>query len=249
MAGHSQFKNIMYRKGAQDKKRAKVFSKHIREIQVAARAGLPDVEMNPALKTAVAAAKAVNMPKDNIDRAIKRGSGEGEGEAFEEIRYEGYGPNGVAIIVETLTDNRNRTASEVRAAFAKHRGSLGETNSVSFQFTRVGVIGYHAKLITADEMFDGVLDSGASDVNSSEDGHEVICAPDDLHSVRAALEVKFGTPLLAELQWRPQVTVPVGAEHVQILFKLLETLDENDDVRSVSANYEVDDSVMDTLAQ
>ena len=248
MAGHSQFKNIMYRKGAQDKKRAKVFSKHIREIQVAARGGLPDVEMNPALKTAVAAAKAVNMPKDNIERAIKRGSGEGEGEAFEEIRYEGYGPDGVAIIVETLTDNRNRTASEVRAAFTKHGGSLGETNSVRFQFTRVGVIGYQPKLITADEMFEAALDSGANDVNSSEDGHEVTCDPDDLHSVRAALEEKFGTPLLAELQWRPQVTVPVGEKHVQTLFKLLETLDENDDVRSVSANYEVDDSVIDTLA-
>ena len=248
MAGHSQFKNIMYRKGAQDKKRAKVFSKHIREIQVAARGGLPDVEKNPALKSAVAAAKAVNMPKDNIERAIKRGSGEGEGEAFEEIRYEGYGPDGVAIIVETLTDNRNRTASEVRAAFTKHGGSLGETNSVSFQFTRVGVIGYHAKIITADEMFEAALESGASDVNSSEDGHEVMCGSDVLHSVQAALEENFGSPLLAELQWRPQVTVPVGGKHVETLFKLLETLDENDDVRSVSANYEVDDSVMDTLA-
>jgi len=247
MAGHSQFKNIMYRKGAQDKKRAKIFSKHIREIQVAARGGLPDVEMNPALKTAVAAAKAVNMPKDNIERAIKRGSGEGEGEAFEEIRYEGYGPDGVAIIVETLTDNRNRTASEVRAAFTKHGGSLGETNSVSFQFTRVGVIGYHRELITADEMFEAALETGANDVNSSEDGHDIMCDPDDLHSVRAALEENFGTPLFAELQWRPQVTVSVGEKHVQTLFKLIETLDENDDVRSVSANYEVDDSVMATL--
>ena len=249
MAGHSQFKNIMYRKGAQDKKRAKVFSKHIREIQVAARSGLPDVEMNPALKTAVTAAKAVNMPKDNIDRAIKRGAGLADGEAFEEIRYEGYGPGGVAVIVETLTDNRNRTASEVRAAFTKHGGSLGETNSVSFQFDRIGAVGYPADVTSADEMFEAALEAGATDVVSSEESHDVVCEPDDLHAVREALEVKFDTPQLVELQWKPQVIVPVGEDHVQTLFKLLETLDDNDDVRSVSANYEVDDAVMATLAE
>lgn len=248
MAGHSQFKNIMYRKGAQDKKRAKVFSKHIREIQVAARSGLPDIEMNPALKTAVTAAKAVNMPKDNIDRAIKRGAGLADGEAFEEIRYEGYGPGGVAIIVETLTDNRNRTASEVRAAFTKHGGSLGETNSVSFQFDRIGAVGYAAEVTSADEMFEAALEAGATDVLSSEESHEIVCEPDDLHAVREALEAKFDTPQLVELQWRPQVSVPVGEDHVQTLFKLLETLDDNDDVRSVSANYEVDAAVMATLA-
>ncbi|MBK18711.1 MAG: YebC/PmpR family DNA-binding transcriptional regulator [Rhodospirillaceae bacterium] len=248
MAGHSQFKNIMYRKGAQDKKRAKVFSKHIREIQVAARSGLPDVDMNPALKTAVAAAKAVNMPKDNIERAIKRGSGEGDGEAFEEIRYEGYGPGGVAIIVETLTDNRNRTASEVRAAFTKHGGSLGETNSVSFQFDRIGAISYPPEATSADEMFEAALEAGASDVESTEASHDVVCEPDDLHAVREALEAKFDSPQLVELQWKPQVTVPVGEDHVQTLFKLLEALDDNDDVRSVSANYEVDDAVMATVA-
>lgn len=249
MAGHSQFKNIMYRKGAQDKKRAKVFSKHIREIQVAARSGLPDVEMNPALKTAVTAAKAVNMPKDNIDRAIKRGAGLADGEAFEEIRYEGYGPGGVAVIVETLTDNRNRTASEVRAAFTKHGGSLGETNSVSFQFDRIGAVGYPADVTSADEMFEAALEAGATDVVSSEESHDVVCEPDDLHAVREALEVKFDTPQLVELQWKPQVIVPVSEDHVQTLFKLLETLDDNDDVRSVSANYEVDDAVMATLAE
>ena len=248
MAGHSQFKNIMYRKGAQDKKRAKVFSKHIREIQVAARSGLPDVEMNPALKTAVAAAKAVNMPKDNIERAIKRGSGGDDGEAFEQIRYEGYGPGGVAIIVETLTDNRNRTASEVRAAFTKHGGSLGETNSVSFQFDRIGAINYPAEATSAEEMFEAALEASAIDVNSSETGHEVVCAPDDLHTVREALEAKFDTPQVVELQWKPQVAVSVGEDHVQTLFKLLETLDDNDDVRSVSANYEIDDAVMATLS-
>ena len=248
MAGHSQFKNIMYRKGAQDKKRAKVFSKHIREIQVAARSGMPDIEMNPALKTAVTAAKAVNMPKDNIDRAIKRGAGLADGEAFEEIRYEGYGPAGVAIIVETLTDNRNRTASEVRAAFTKHGGSLGETNSVSFQFDRIGAVGYPAEVTSSDEMFEAALEAGATDVVSSEESHDVVCEPDDLHAVREALEAKFDRPQLVELQWKPQVTVPVGEDHVQTLFKLLETLDDNDDVRSVSANYEVDDAVMATLA-
>jgi YebC/PmpR family DNA-binding regulatory protein len=247
MAGHSQFKNIMYRKGAQDKKRAKVFSKHIREIQVAARSGLPDIEMNPALKTAVTAAKSVNMPKDNIDRAIKRGAGLADGEAFEEIRYEGYGPGGVAVIVETLTDNRNRTASEVRAAFTKHGGSLGETNSVSFQFDRIGAVGYPADVTSADEMFEAALEAGATDVVSSEESHDVVCEPDDLHAVREALEAKFDAPQLVELQWKPQVIVPVGEDHVQTLFKLLETLDDNDDVRSVSANYEVDDEVMATL--
>ena len=248
MAGHSQFKNIMYRKGAQDKKRAKVFSKHIREIQVAARSGLPDVEMNPALKTAVAAAKAVNMPKDNIERAIKRGAGGDDGEAFEQIRYEGYGPGGVAIIVETLTDNRNRTASEVRAAFTKHGGSLGETNSVSFQFDRIGAINYPAEAISAEEMFEAALEASAIDVNSSETAHEVVCAPDDLHIVREALEARFDAPQVVELQWKPQVSVAVGEAHVQTLFKLLEALDDNDDVRSVSANYEVDDAVMATLS-
>ncbi len=248
MAGHSQFKNIMYRKGAQDKKRAKVFSKHIREIQVAARSGLPDVEMNPALKTAVAAAKAVNMPKDNIERAIKRGAGADEGEAFEQIRYEGYGPGGVAIIVETLTDNRNRTASEVRAAFTKHGGSLGETNSVSFQFDRIGTINYPAENISAEEMFEAALEASAIDVNSSETGHEIVCAPDDLHIVREALEARFEAPEVVELQWKPQITIAVGEANVHTLFKLLEVLDDNDDVRSISANYEIDDEVMATVS-
>ena len=248
MAGHSQFKNIMYRKGAQDKKRAKVFSKHIREIQVAARSGLPDVEMNPALKTAVSAAKAVNMPKDNIERAIKRGAGGDDGEALEEIRYEGYGPGGVAIIVEALTDNRNRTASEVRAAFTKHSGSLGETNSVSFQFDRIGSINYAAEAISSEEMFEAALEASATDVNSSETAHEIVCAPDDLHIVREALEAKFDAPQVAELQWKPKITIEVGESHMQTLFKLLEALDENDDVRSISANYEIDDAVMATLS-
>ena len=249
MAGHSKFKNIMYRKGAQDKKRAKVFTKLIKDIQVATRSGLPDPEMNPALKMAVVAANAANMPKDNIERAIKRASGEGDGEAFEEIRYEGYGPGGVAIIVDSLTDNRNRTASEVRAAFTKHGGSLGETNSVSFQFDRVGSVVYPPEASDADAMFEAALEAGASDVESSDVGHEITCAPEDLHEVRSALEAQFGNALEASLTWKPQNTVPVGEDKVQQLFKLLEALEDNDDVQSVSANFDVDDSVMATLTQ
>ena len=247
MAGHSKFKNIMYRKGAQDKKRAKVFTKLIKDLQVATRSGLPDPEMNPSLKAAVIAANAANMPKDNIERAIKRASGEGEGEAFEEIRYEGYGPGGVAIIVDSLTDNRNRTASEVRAAFTKHGGSLGETNSVSFQFDRVGSVIYPVEACDVDAMFEAALEAGAADVESSEAAHEVTCAPDDLHTVRAALEEKFGVAEEAALTWKPQNTVPVGEDKVQQLFKLLEALDDNDDVQTVSANFDVDDDVMATL--
>jgi YebC/PmpR family DNA-binding regulatory protein len=249
MAGHSKFKNIMYRKGAQDKKRAKVFTKLIKDLQVATRSGLPDPEMNPSLKAAVIAANAANMPKDNIERAIKRASGEGEGEAFEEIRYEGYGPGGVAVIVESLTDNRNRTASEVRAAFTKHGGSLGETNSVSFQFDRVGSITYPTDVSDTDTMFEAALEAGASDVESSEEGHEITCAPDDLHEVRVALEAIFGAPEEAALTWNAQNTVPVGEDKVQQLFKLLETLEDNDDVQAVSANFDVDDDVMATLTQ
>jgi YebC/PmpR family DNA-binding regulatory protein len=247
MAGHSKFKNIMYRKGAQDKKRAKIFTKLIKDLQVATRSGLPDPEMNPALKMAVQAANAANMPKDNIERAIKRASGEGDGEAYEEIRYEGYGPGGVAIIVDALTDNRNRTASEVRAAFTKHGGSLGETNSVSFQFDRVGAVTYLPETADADAIFEAALEAGASDVDSSDAGHEITCAPDDLHTVREALDAAFGAPEEAALTWKPQNTVPIGEDKVQQLFKLLEVLEDNDDVQSVSANFEVDDEVMATL--
>jgi len=247
MAGHSQFKNIMFRKGAQDKKRAKLFSRLTREITVAARTGLPDPEMNPALKNAVIAARAANMPKDNIDRAIKRATGEGEGEAYAEIRYEGYGPGGVAIIVEALTDNRNRTASEVRAAFAKHGGTLGETNSVSFQFDRVGTVSYPADAAGAEEMFEAALDAGASDVESRPTGHEITCAPEDLAQVRDALAERFGAAEDASLTWKPQASVPVDDANAETLLRLIEALDESDDVQSVSANFEIDDAVMDRL--
>jgi YebC/PmpR family DNA-binding regulatory protein len=247
MAGHSQFKNIMYRKGAQDKKRAKVFSRLIREITVAAREGLPDPEMNPRLKLAIANAKTQNMPKDNIDRAIKRATGEGGGEAYEAIRYEGYGPGGVAIIVEALTDNRNRTASEVRAAFSKNGGTLGETNSVAFQFDRVGSVGYPAEAAGAEDMFEAALEAGAEDVVSTADGHEITCPPDELNAVRDALESKFGEPSQAELVWKPQNTIPVDAEKAETLFRLVDALDECDDVQSVSANYDIDDATLERL--
>ena len=203
MAGHSQFKNIMYRKGAQDKKRAKIFTKIIRELTTAARSGLPDPAANPRLRAAVLAARQANMPKDTVERAIKRGAG-GEGaDAYEEVRYEGYGPGGMAVIVEALTDNRNRTASEVRAAFAKAGGSLGETNSVSFLFDHVGEIAYPASAASADEMLEAAIEAGAGDVVSDADGHVVICAPDDFNSVRDALEARFGPAESARLVWRP----------------------------------------------
>ena len=247
MAGHSQFKNIMYRKGAQDKKRAKLFSKLIREITVAARSGLPDPAANPRLRTAVAAARAANMPKDNIDRAIKRAAGGEDDTNYEEIRYEGYGPGGVAVIVEALTDNRNRTASEVRAAFSKFGGALGETNSVAFMFERVGSIVYDAEAAAPDEMFEAAVEAGAQDVVSGPDGHEITCAPDDFSSVRDALAERFGDPRQAGLVWKPNTTVTVDEEQAESLIKLLETLDDSDDVQSVSANFEIADDVMKRL--
>ena len=244
MAGHSKFKNIMYRKGAQDAKRAKLFTKLIREITVAARSGLPDPDQNPRLRAAITMAKASNMSGDTIDRAIKRGSGPGDGENFEEVRYEGYGPGGVAIIVEALTDNRNRTASEVRSAFSKHGGSMGETNSVSFMFDRVGSMQFPADTASAEDMFEAALEAGASDVETTDDGHEIICAPDDFNEVRESLEARFDTPEQAGLTWRPQNSVDVDEEGAEKLFRLLEALDESDDVQSVSANFAVSDDIM-----
>jgi YebC/PmpR family DNA-binding regulatory protein len=247
MAGHSQFKNIMHRKGRQDAKRARMFTRLVREVQVAARGGLPDPAANPRLRSAVQAARAANVPKENIERAIKRGSG-GEGENFEEVRYEGYGPGGVAIIVETLTDNRNRTAADVRSAFSKLGGSLGETGSVSFQFEHVGEIRYEASAADPEAMLEAAIEAGAEDCQSGEDGHEIICAADDLNTVREALEARLGSPEAAHLGWRPQVTVPVGPDQAETLFRLLETLDDNDDVQRVVANFEVDDAILERLS-
>ncbi len=244
MAGHSQFKNIMYRKGAQDKKRAKVFTKIIRELTTAARSGLPDPAANPRLRAAVLAARQANMPKDTVERAIKRGAG-GEGaEAYEEVRYEGYGPGGVAIIIEGLTDNRNRTASDVRAAFAKAGGSLGETNSVSFQFDRVGEIAYQEDAASADDMLEAAIEAGAGDVVSDPDGHVVICAPEDFNSVRDVLEDRFGPAESARLAWRPLNSAVIDEETAASLFKLIEALEDSDDVQNVYANFEVGDEVL-----
>jgi YebC/PmpR family DNA-binding regulatory protein len=244
MAGHSQFKNIMYRKGAQDKKRAKLFSRLSREITVAARAGLPDPDMNPSLRTAVAAARAANMPKDNIERAIKKAAG-GEDEAnYEEIRYEGYGPGGTAIIVEAVTDNRNRTAAEVRTAFGKHGGTLGEANSVSFLFDRVGQIVYDRDVGSADQVFEAAVEAGADNVESTGEAHEITCAPDDLAAVRDALEARLGPPREAQLAWKPLSTVQVEDTEADSLLKLLDALDDSDDVQQVSANFEISDDVM-----
>jgi YebC/PmpR family DNA-binding regulatory protein len=236
MAGHSQFKNIMYRKGRQDKAKSQLFGKLAREITVAAKLGTPDPAMNARLRAAIIAARAENMPKDNIERAIKKAAG-ADTENYEEIRYEGYGPGGVAVIVEVLTDNRNRTAGEVRATFTKSGGNLAETGAVSFMFAHVGVIEY-----------DAALEAGADDVVSSEAGHEVYAAPDHFGSVAKALEAKFGEPRKAALTWRPQNTVAVDDEQGEKVLKLIDTLNEHDDVQNVYANFEVSDALMQKLS-
>jgi YebC/PmpR family DNA-binding regulatory protein len=246
MAGHSQFKNIMHRKGAQDAKKAKVFSKLAREITVAAKAGT-DPNMNHSLRAAIVAARAVNMPKDNIERAIKKSTG-ADAANYEEVRYEGYGPGGVAVIVEALTDNRHRTVSEVRTAFSKHGGTMGESGSVAFMFERIGQIRYPADKASADDMLEAAIDAGAADVESSDAGHVVTCSPDDLNAVRDALAAKFGDPESARFDWKPNNTVPVDGEKAESLFKLLDVLDDNDDVQRVAANFEVDEKTMERLS-
>ena len=247
MAGHSQFKNIMYRKGRQDAVKSKLFGKLAREITVSAKLGLPDPAMNARLRAAIIAARAENMPKDNIDRAIKKAQGN-DGENYEEIRYEGYGPGGVAVIVEVLTDNRNRTAGEVRAAFTKSGGNLAETGAVSFMFDRVGVIEYDAKVASPEVMFEAALEAGADDVVSNESGHEVYAAQDQYAAVAKALEAKFGEPRKAALVWRPQNTVAVGDEQGEKLLKLIENLNEHDDVQNVYANFEVSDALVQRMS-
>ena len=246
MAGHSKFKNIMHRKGRQDAKRAKVFAKLGRELSVAAKAG-PDPAFNPALRLAIANAKAQNMPNDVIKRAIDKAQG-GDADAYEEIRYEGYGPGGVAVIVEALTDNRNRTASEIRAAFSKNGGNLGETGSVAFMFERVGQVSYPADAAGAEEMFEGALEAGAEDVESDKESHTITCQPDDFAAVRDALEERFGDPEEARLDWKPQNTVEVDEGTAQTLLKLIDALEDNDDVQRVSANFDVDDEIMERLS-
>lgn len=244
MAGHSQFKNIMHRKGAQDAKRAKAFTKLLREITVAAKLGLPDPASNPRLRSGIAAARAANVPKDNIERAIKKATAGGEGDNFVEMRYEGYGPGGAAIIVEALTDNRNRTASEVRAAFNKFGGSLGETNSVSFMFNRVGELAFPIAVGDADAVFEAAAEAGAENVESDDDGHVVVTDVDAFAEVRDALEAKFGEAERALLVWRPQTGAPMDEEAASSLLKLIDTLEDNDDVQRVASNFEIDDAVL-----
>ena len=247
MAGHSKFKNIMHRKGAQDKKRSAMFSKLSREITVAAKMGLPDPEANARLRAAVIAARAQSMPKDNIQRAIDKASG-GDAETYEEVRYEGYGPGGVALIVEALTDNRNRSASNVRAAFTKAGGALGETGSVSFMWNRAGEIYYPASVGSADKVMDAAIEAGADDVESDEEGHTIYCAFESMGEVSKALEASLGEAESVKPIWQPQNNVPVDEERAQSLMKLVATLEDDDDVQSVYANFEVDDETMAKLS-
>jgi YebC/PmpR family DNA-binding regulatory protein len=248
MAGHSQFKNIMHRKGAQDARRGRQFAKLIREITVSARQGLPDPGSNPRLRAAMAVARQANMPRDTIDRAVKKASGAGGSDDYAEVRYEGYGPAGVAIIVEALTDNRNRTASDIRSAFAKHGGALGETNSVSFLFNRLGVIRYPASAGSADDMLEAAIEAGAENVESDAEAHEITAAADDFFAVRDALETRFGAPESARLDWRPITSVTLDEERAASVLKLLDVLDESDDVQNVYANFDIPDAVMQKLS-
>ena len=236
MAGHSQFKNIMHRKGRVDAVRSKVFGKLAREITVAAKLGTPDPAMNPRLRAAIIAARAENMPKDNIERAIKKAAG-AEGENYEDIRYEGYGPGGAALIVEAQTDNRNRTASDVRSAFTKSGGSLAETGAVAFMFDRVGVIGFPASVADADTMLEAAIEAGADDVSSSEEGHEVVCAQDSYGEVAKALEARFGEPTRTGLIWKAQNTIDVDDETGEKLIRLVEVIEDQDDVQNVYVNF------------
>jgi len=246
MAGHSKFKNIMHRKGAQDKKRSAMFSKLSREITVAAKMGLPDPDMNPRLRAAVLAAKAQSMPKDNIQRSIDKAA-KGEGDNYEEIRYEGFGPGGVSLIVEALTDNRNRTATNVRTIFSKNGGNLGASGSVSHGFDRMGLIEYGGAAGDADKVLEAAIEAGADDVESDEDGHEIWTSMDSLHEVAKALEPALGEAEAVKLAWKPQTPVDVAGDDVATLMKLIDALDEDDDVQTVSGNYEISDEELERL--
>jgi YebC/PmpR family DNA-binding regulatory protein len=243
MAGHSQFKNIMHRKGRQDAAKSKLFGKLAREITVSAKIGVPDPAMNPRLRAAIIAARAENMPKDNIERAIKKALG-GDAENYEEIRYEGYGPGGVAVIVEVLTDNRNRTASDVRSVFTKSGGNLAETGAVSFMFDRVGVVELDAAVATPDQMLEAAIEAGADDVVSGPGGHEIYASPERLRDVAKSLEARFGEPRKAALAWKPQTTVAVDDEQGEKVLRLMESLEDHDDVQNVYANFEISESLV-----
>ncbi len=247
MAGHSQFKNIMHRKGAQDKIRARIFSKLGREITVAAKSGMPDPAHNPRLRAAIQAARAENMPKDNIKRAIEKASG-ADSANYEEVRYEGFGPGNVAVIIEALTDNRNRTAPVVRSIFGKAGCVMGETNSVAFNFERIGLIEYPLEVATTDEMFEAALEAGADDVTSDEESHRILCNPNDLGALREALEEKYATPTVARLDWKPLVSSEItDIEIAKKFFNFLEALNDDDDVQRVASNLEISDALMEEL--
>ncbi len=247
MAGHSKWANIQHRKGRQDAKRSKMFSKLSKEITVAAKMGAPDPEFNPRLRLAIQAAKAQSMPKDNIERAIKKSTDANEAN-FEEIRYEGFGPNGVGVIVEALTDNRNRAASEVRSIFTKNGGNLGETGSVSFMFDLVGYIEYAGDAASEDDMLEAAIEAGADDVQSSTELHEIYCAFDQLAEVAGNLEKKFGEPQSAKPVWKPQNTIETTGDKAETLMKLVNALDDCDDVQNVYANFDIPDEEMERLA-
>jgi len=247
MAGHSKFKNIMHRKGAQDKKRSKVFSKLAKEISVAVKVGGADVNSNPRLRLAIQNARGQSMPKDNIERAISKGQG-GDGENYEEVRYEGYGPGGVAVIVETLTDNRNRTAGAVRSTFSKNGGNLGENGAVAFMFDRKGEIVYPASAGSADDVLEAAIEAGAEDVVSDDDAHTIVCSFEDLGEVAKALEEALGEAESVSPTWRPQNGTPVDEEKAGTLMKLIGALEDDDDVQNVYSNFEIDDDVMEKLA-
>ena len=243
MAGHSQFKNIMHRKGRQDKARSKLFGKLAREITTAAKLGQPDPAFNPRLRAAMLAARSENMTKDVIERAIKKAQG-GDAENYEDMRYEGYGPGGVAVIVEVLTDNRNRTAGEVRASFTKNGGNLAETGAVSFMFDHVGLIEFDPKVASADQILEAAIEAGAEDVASSDTGHEIYTTSNSLRDVAKALEAKFGEPRKAALTWKPQNSITLDDAKGEQMLELISALEENDDVQNVYANFEVSDAVI-----
>jgi YebC/PmpR family DNA-binding regulatory protein len=247
MAGHSQFKNIMHKKGRQDAAKAKLFSKLAREVTVAAREGGPDPDGNPRLRLAIQNARAQSMPKDNIERAISKATG-GDAESYEEIRYEGYGPGGVAVIVEALTDNRNRTAGAIRSYFTKYGGTMGETGSVGFMFDRVGEIVYPASAGDADKVLEAAIEAGANDVTSDNDGHVIVAAFQDLNPVARALEEKLGEAESVHIVWKPQTLTPVAGDKAETLMKLIATIEDDDDVQNVYANYDVDEATLGQLS-
>ncbi len=243
MAGHSQFKNIMHRKGKQDAQRARMFAKFGREITVAAKTGTPDPDMNPRLRLAIQNARAENMPKDNIERAIKKAAG-ADTANYETVRYEGYGPGGVAIIAEALTDNRNRTGGAVRAVFSKNSGNLGSTGSVSHMFTHIGEIAYKATAGTPDALMEAAIEAGAEDVTSDETAHTIVCAFEDIGGVTAALEKKLGHPDSVKTIWKPNLTTSVDQDDAEAILKIINALDEDDDVQAVFSNFEVDEATL-----